>query len=174
MSTYFAGEQHQPRARRATDAVAVVVGLSLLVWTGFNANKISTADEWFLNLLEPLPTWFDEIWKIGYFFGLIMAACLLSLGIGLGGRGTKHHFYKARLLIGMEIPDGALLLHRVIHGAAGMTVADASMVGAGAILTRDTQPHWVHVGIPARPVKEKPAEERAAKAPPTGDPLADQ
>ena len=57
---------------------------------------------------------------------------------------------------------------------AGMNVADDSMVGAGAILTRDTQPHWVHVGIPARPVKEKPAEERAAKAPPTGDPLADE
>ena len=57
---------------------------------------------------------------------------------------------------------------------AGMTVADDSMVGAGAILTRDTTPHWVHVGIPARPVKEKPAKERAAKAPPTGDPLADE
>jgi len=57
---------------------------------------------------------------------------------------------------------------------AGMKVADDSMVGAGAILTRDTHPHWVHVGIPARPVKEKPAEERAAKAPPTGDPLSDE
>ena len=56
---------------------------------------------------------------------------------------------------------------------AGTTVADDSMVGAGSILTRDTRPHWVHVGIPARPVKEKPAEERAAKAPPTPDPLAD-
>ena len=56
---------------------------------------------------------------------------------------------------------------------AGTTVANDSMVGAGSILTRDTRPHWVHVGIPARPVKEKPAEERAAKAPPTPDPLAD-
>lgn len=56
---------------------------------------------------------------------------------------------------------------------AGTTVAEDSMVGAGSILTRDTKPHWVFVGVPARPVKEKSAEERAAKAPPTGDPLAD-
>lgn len=56
---------------------------------------------------------------------------------------------------------------------AGTVVAEDSMVGAGSILTRDTRPHWVHVGIPARPVKEKPADERAAKAPPTVDPLAD-
>lgn len=56
---------------------------------------------------------------------------------------------------------------------AGARVADDSMVGAGSILTRDTEPHWVHVGIPARPVKEKPADERAAKAPPTPDPLDD-
>lgn len=57
---------------------------------------------------------------------------------------------------------------------AGTHVADDSMVGAGAILTRDTRPHWVHVGIPARPVKEKDASARAAKAPPTPDPLADE
>lgn len=55
---------------------------------------------------------------------------------------------------------------------AGTHVADDSMVGAGAILTKDTRPHWVFVGIPARPVKEKSAEERAEKAPPTGDPFA--
>ncbi|MDH5588743.1 MAG: acyltransferase [Gemmatimonadota bacterium] len=56
---------------------------------------------------------------------------------------------------------------------AGTHVADDSMVGAGSILTRDTRAHWVHVGVPARPVKEKSAEERAAKAPPTPDPLAE-
>jgi acetyltransferase-like isoleucine patch superfamily enzyme len=57
---------------------------------------------------------------------------------------------------------------------AGTTVAADSMVGAGSILTRDTRPHWVHVGVPARPVKEKSAGERSEKAPPTVDPLADE
>jgi acetyltransferase-like isoleucine patch superfamily enzyme len=56
---------------------------------------------------------------------------------------------------------------------AGTHVAEDSMVGAGSILTRDTRPHWVHVGVPARPVKEKSPEERAGKAPRTTDPLAD-
>ncbi len=56
---------------------------------------------------------------------------------------------------------------------AGTRVGRDSMVGAGSILTRDTDPHWVYVGIPARAVKEKPAEERANRRPPTPDPLAD-
>lgn len=56
---------------------------------------------------------------------------------------------------------------------AGTNVADDSMVGAGSMLTRSTEPHWVYVGVPAKKVKEKPAEERAAKAPPTPDPMQD-
>lgn len=56
---------------------------------------------------------------------------------------------------------------------AGTTVAEDSMVGAGSMLTKDTEPHWVYVGVPARQIKEKPAKQRAEKAPPTPDPLAD-
>ena len=40
------------------------------------------------------------------------------------------------------------------------------------MLTKSTEPHWVYVGVPARKIKEKPADERAAKAGPTGDPMA--
>ena len=57
---------------------------------------------------------------------------------------------------------------------AGTHVADDSMVGAGSMLTRSTEPHWVYVGVPAHKVKEKPADQRAKKAPPTLDPMADQ
>ncbi len=57
---------------------------------------------------------------------------------------------------------------------AGVHVAEDSMVGAKAVATRDTEPHQVHVGIPARPRKEKPAEERAKKRGPTPDPLDDE
>ncbi|MEX2527536.1 MAG: acyltransferase [Gemmatimonadota bacterium] len=56
---------------------------------------------------------------------------------------------------------------------AGVNVAAGSMVGTSAVVTKNTLPHTVHVGVPARPVKEKPADERARKAPPTGDPLAE-
>jgi acetyltransferase-like isoleucine patch superfamily enzyme len=54
---------------------------------------------------------------------------------------------------------------------AGTTVAEDSMVGAGSMLTKDTKPHWVYVGVPAAPVKEKNAEARATKAPPVADPM---
>jgi acetyltransferase-like isoleucine patch superfamily enzyme len=70
------------------------------------------------------------------------------------------------------IEDGVRITYHATI-LAGTRVAADSMVGAGSILTRDTRPHWVFVGVPARPVKEKSAEERANRAPATRDPLAD-
>jgi acetyltransferase-like isoleucine patch superfamily enzyme len=55
---------------------------------------------------------------------------------------------------------------------AGTHIADDSMIGTGSIVTKSTEPHWVYVGVPARKVKEKPAEERARKRPSTPDPFA--
>ncbi len=57
---------------------------------------------------------------------------------------------------------------------AGTNLADDSMVGAGALLTKDTEPHWLYVGVPAKKIREKSAEERANKAPPTVDPMVDE
>ena len=64
-------------------------------------------------------------------------------------------------------------VHITYHATilAGVNVADDSMVGAGSMLTRDTEPHWVYVGVPARKAKEKSAEERANKRPSTPDPM---
>jgi acetyltransferase-like isoleucine patch superfamily enzyme len=56
---------------------------------------------------------------------------------------------------------------------AGAHIADDSMIGAGSMLTRSTEAHWVYVGVPAHKVKEKPADERAQKAAPTPDPMVD-
>jgi acetyltransferase-like isoleucine patch superfamily enzyme len=53
---------------------------------------------------------------------------------------------------------------------AGVHVTDDSMVGAMAMATRDTKPSTVHVGIPAKPVKEKPGDRTRKPGPP--DPLA--
>ena len=56
---------------------------------------------------------------------------------------------------------------------AGAHVADDSMVGAGSMLTRPTEPHYVYVGVPAKKMKWKPADARAEKRGPTGDPLSE-
>ena len=54
---------------------------------------------------------------------------------------------------------------------AGVHVADDSMVGAMALVTRDTEAHYIHVGIPAKPVKKK--DMSIERRPSTKDPLAD-
>ncbi|MEC9015382.1 MAG: acetyltransferase, partial [Gemmatimonadota bacterium] len=57
---------------------------------------------------------------------------------------------------------------------AGVHVADDSMVGAGAILTKSTEPHCVYAGVPAKKVKKKPAQGSSKPTPPTLDALADE
>jgi len=56
---------------------------------------------------------------------------------------------------------------------AGTTVAPDSMVGAGAMLTRSTEPHTVWVGVPARQIRTKDLDQRDGSPPPSPDPLAD-
>lgn len=70
------------------------------------------------------------------------------------------------------IEDGVRITYHATI-LAGTTVAKDSMIGACSVLTKDTVPHTVYVGVPARPAKEKPLEEREDRPPPSGDPLDD-
>lgn len=36
---------------------------------------------------------------------------------------------------------------------AGVTLADGCVIGAGAVVTRDTEPYGVYGGVPARLIK---------------------
>ena len=72
MKRYFVGTTEQPRARRAADVVAIVVGLFFLLGTAATYGNVSSTDQWILDLLAPLPTWFGDVWRIGYFLGLIL------------------------------------------------------------------------------------------------------
>jgi len=71
------------------------------------------------------------------------------------------------------IEDGVRIAYHATV-LAGTRLARDSMVGAIALVTKDTEPHTVHVGVPARPVKEKLADARARRRPPTRDPLAEE
>jgi acetyltransferase-like isoleucine patch superfamily enzyme len=53
---------------------------------------------------------------------------------------------------------------------SGVHLAEGSMLGSFAVATKDTEPHAVYAGIPAKKIKDKPAATRKA---PTPDPLAD-
>jgi len=107
-------------------------------------------------------------------------------GIRIGDRASvsdfanvyshSHDISDGRLVTTPQtvIEDGVRITYHATI-LAGTTVAEDSMVGAGSMLTRDTRPHWVHVGVPAKPVKEKPEEGRRTRTerPRTRDPLAD-
>ena len=54
---------------------------------------------------------------------------------------------------------------------AGVTLAENSMVGTHALVTKDTERDTIHVGVPAKPAKRKPPKKRK---PPTPDPLASE
>jgi len=54
---------------------------------------------------------------------------------------------------------------------AGTRLAPNSMIGAGALVNRDTKPNTVYVGVPAKAVAAKPWTRRRK---PTPDPLADE
>lgn len=69
-------------------------------------------------------------------------------------------------------PGARITYHATI--LAGVTVAFDSMVGAGSMLTRSTEPHTVWVGTPARQIKVKDPAKRAAKPPRAPDPLASE
>ncbi len=82
-----------------------------------------------------------------------------------------HHIHDARDVNTPRtvIGDGVRIAYHATV-LAGVTLAPDSMVGAGALVTRDTEPNTVHVGVPARPATRKPEREQRA---PTRDPLAD-
>ena len=53
---------------------------------------------------------------------------------------------------------------------SGVHLAEGSMLGAFAVATKDTEPHGIYAGIPAKKIKDKPDTSRR---PSTPDPLAD-
>ena len=53
---------------------------------------------------------------------------------------------------------------------SGVHLAEGSMLGAFAVATKDTEPHAIYAGIPAKKIKDKPG---VSQRPPAPDPLAD-
>ena len=82
-----------------------------------------------------------------------------------------HHIAEARdvrtpaTVIGERV---RIAYHATI--LAGVDLAPDSMVGAGAVVSRDTEPGAVYAGVPARLVRRKP---EPPQRPPSGDPLAE-
>lgn len=92
--------------------------------------------------------------------------CLISYCVHL--RTGMHNYIDAdkhiRLQDGTEkdiiigndvwIGFGAQVMH-------GVTVADGCVIGAGAVVTHDTEPYGVYAGVPARLIKRRESREEA-------------
>ncbi|MDP2684179.1 MAG: DapH/DapD/GlmU-related protein [bacterium] len=40
----------------------------------------------------------------------------------------------------------------------GITIAEGSVIGAGSVVTKNTEPWTIYVGVPAKPIKKRPKE----------------
>lgn len=84
----------------------------------------------------------------------------------------SHHVSEARdvrtpaTVIGERV---RIAYHATI--LAGVNLAPDSMIGAGALVSRDTEPGAVHAGVPARLVRRKP---EPPDRPETRDPLGEE
>ena len=86
--------------------------------------------------------------------------CFISVGTSTSNvRRMKHErdyqsMTKAPIIgRGVRMGNGANILGNIL-------IADESFIGAGAVVTKDTEPFGVYVGNPARKLREVPEEER--------------
>ncbi len=83
--------------------------------------------------------------------------CLISYNVHIR---TDMHTYKKGLLM-MEQPNVEKSIYIgndcwIGFGAqilGGVNIADGSVIGAGAVVTKDTEPNGIYVGVPARLIK---------------------
>lgn len=85
--SYFANEVTQPRVRRAHDAVTVGIGLVLMVWAVLNVGRVAAVEEALVDLAQSIPLWFDQLYRIAYFGGLVL---LVGLVVGVLAQGSKR------------------------------------------------------------------------------------
>lgn len=72
-----------------------------------------------------------------------------SVFIGPAAVLTNDPFPLSDKMIGVKIEDGAIICARAVI-KAGVTVGKNSVVGMGAVVTKDVPPETVVVGVPAR------------------------
>lgn len=84
MNRYFASSPHQPRVRRSTDVWLVVVGLVLLVWTGASVDRVAAVEAALTDLVQSAPLWFEQVYRISYFLGLLLVWAIVILVVAQG------------------------------------------------------------------------------------------
>ncbi|MEA2001591.1 MAG: lysylphosphatidylglycerol synthase transmembrane domain-containing protein [Actinomycetota bacterium] len=84
MNRYFASDPRQARVRRATDIWVVVIGLILVLWTAANVDRVVALEVAIMDLSQSVPTWFEQVYKVAYFFGLLLVWAVVISVISQG------------------------------------------------------------------------------------------
>lgn len=106
--TYFVSAESQPRVRRAADAITVIVGVLLVMWGVFGADRHPPWEQALTDLLTTLPSWAASLFSMGYLFGLLYGLGILVAVIA-GGRERRGALRDVALaLVGAGV-FGALL-----------------------------------------------------------------
>jgi len=114
-SKFFANEPHQPRVRRASDATLVAFGLLLLAWTAISASRVAAIESVIIDLAESSPLWFDQLYEVAYFLGLVL---ILLLVVTVVAQGSERLGLLRDMALAVVVSIGAaLLLVWVVDGA---------------------------------------------------------
>jgi len=95
--------------------------------------------------------------------GLAYIAPLSRIGndvfIGPGAVLTNDPYPMSNKMIGVKVEDGAMICARAVV-KAGVTVGKNSVVGMGAVVTKDVPPETVVIGVPAKIVYSREEYEK--------------
>jgi sugar O-acyltransferase (sialic acid O-acetyltransferase NeuD family) len=95
-------------------------------------------------------------------FALINLACTVGHDAKIGAHATiapgVHVSGNVAIEDGCDVGTGAAIIQ-------GVRVGGWSVVGAGAVVTKDLPMNCTAVGVPARPIKQHPASEPASTSP---------
>jgi dTDP-4-amino-4,6-dideoxy-D-glucose acyltransferase len=104
----------------------------------------------------------DAFFKVGNFSGIsagcrIVCATDAYLGEGLTSCIIPDQ-YRDRVINEPVIIDDFAAIGTNVVIMPGVTIGEGCAIGACALVTADTEPWTVYVGIPARPIKIRPKE----------------
>jgi uncharacterized membrane protein YbhN (UPF0104 family)/tRNA A-37 threonylcarbamoyl transferase component Bud32 len=114
VNRYFISDPDQPRARRAADAVSVAVGVVLVLWTGFTADRVLGIEQALVDLTGSFPTWFDQLFEFAYLVGALM---VIVLFVAVVAQGRKRLDLLRDMAVALAASFGlALLLVWLVDG----------------------------------------------------------
>ncbi len=92
----------------------------------------------------------------------ILCASDEFLGEGLVGMAPEP--YRDRIIYGPVIVErfASIGTNVVVH--PGVTLAEGSVVGSCSLVTKNTEPWTIYIGVPAKPVKTRPRAKMLAAA----------